>query len=85
MASRSILVTGTPGFIKNSMRPHLSSLAPTSECPMPCNEDDWEVPFRRGEFALKIKTALPWQSHVEDQTGGAIRGSDLRKSEIEAK
>ena len=40
---------------------------------MPCNEDDWEVPVRRGEFALKIKTALSRQSHVEDQTGGAIR------------
>jgi hypothetical protein len=28
---------------------------------------------RRGEFALKIKTALLQQSHVEDQTGAAIR------------
>jgi len=28
---------------------------------------------RRGEFALKIKTALPSQFHVEDRTGAAIR------------
>jgi hypothetical protein len=30
------------------------------------NEDDTEFPVCRGELALKIKTALPRQSHVED-------------------
>jgi hypothetical protein len=30
------------------------------------DEDDWEFPVRRGELALKIKTALPRQPDVED-------------------
>src|SRR5215813_5837644 len=29
---------------------------------VPCHEDDWEVPVRGGEFALKIKTASPRES-----------------------
>src|SRR5258707_4758575 len=40
---------------------------------VPCDEDDWELPVRGGELALKIKTALPGQPDVEDQAGGAIR------------
>ena len=40
---------------------------------VPCDEDDWEFSVRRGELALKIKTALPRQPDVEDQAGGAIR------------
>ena len=44
-----------------------------------CDEDDWEFPVRRGELALKIKTALPRQPHVEDQAGGAIRRLRLEK------
>ena len=50
---------------------------------VPCDEDDWQFLVRRSELALKIKTALPRQSDVEDKAGGAIRrtsgGSDLRK------
>src|SRR4051794_12419517 len=46
---------------------------------VPCDEDDWEFPVRRGEFALKIKTALPRQPDVEDQAGGAIRTAGLEK------
>ena len=44
-----------------------------------CDEDDWEFPIRRGELALKIKTALPRQPDVEDQAGGAIRRIGLEK------
>src|SRR6266446_2102536 len=50
---------------------------------VPCDEDDWQFLVRRGELALKIKTASPGQPDVEDKAGGAIRrtsgGSDLRK------
>src|SRR6202521_1253317 len=46
---------------------------------VPCDEDDWEFPVRRGELALKIKTALPRQPDVEDQAGGAIRRIGLEK------
>ena len=46
---------------------------------VPCDEDDREFPVRRGELALKIKTALPRQSDVEDQAGGAIRRIGLEK------
>src|SRR5690242_12284862 len=37
------------------------------------NEDDWELPASCDELALKIKAALTRQSHVKDQTAGAIR------------
>src|ERR1700692_4959450 len=40
---------------------------------VPCDEDDWQFPVRRGELALTIKTALPRQPDVEHQAGGAIR------------
>src|SRR6202140_4392220 len=46
---------------------------------VPGDEDDWEFPIRRNELALKIKTALPRQSDVEDQTGGAIQRIGLEK------
>src|ERR1700730_15127216 len=46
---------------------------------VPRDEDDWEFPVRRGELALKIKTALPRQPDVEDQAGGAIRRIRLEK------
>src|SRR6202021_3016197 len=46
---------------------------------VPCDEDDWQFPVRRGELALKIKAALPWQSDVEDQAGGAFRRIGLEK------
>src|ERR1700686_1979727 len=46
---------------------------------VPCDEDDWELPVRRGEPALKVKTALPWQSYVEDQASWAIRRIGLEK------
>src|SRR6202790_5245751 len=44
-----------------------------------CDEDDREFPVRRGELALKIKTALPRQPDVEDQAGGSIRRIGLDK------
>src|SRR5207248_7580020 len=37
------------------------------------DEDDLGFDARRGEIALKIQAASPWQSHIEDQTGRAIR------------
>ncbi len=46
---------------------------------VPCDEDDREFLVRRGELTLKIKTALPRQSHVEDQAGGAVRRIRLEK------
>ena len=46
---------------------------------VPCDEDDWEFPVRRGELALKFKTALPRQPDVENQAGGAIRRIGLEK------
>src|SRR5882672_9921321 len=46
---------------------------------VPCDEDDWKVPVRRSELALKLETALPRQSHVKDQTTGAIWRIDLEK------
>ena len=39
---------------------------------MPCYEDDRDFPVCCGELALKIKTALPLESHVEDQACGAV-------------
>src|SRR5262249_13158530 len=33
--------------------------------PMPCDEDDREVPVGRGEVTLKLETTSPRQSHVE--------------------
>src|ERR1700730_8309106 len=46
---------------------------------VPGNEDDWEFPVRRGELALKIKTALLRQPDVENQAGRAIRRIGLEK------
>ena len=40
---------------------------------MPGDEDDWEFFVRGGELALKIKSALPWQSHVKHQAGRDFR------------
>src|SRR6266576_2063581 len=40
---------------------------------MPCDEDDWEVPFGRGEVTLKLETTSPRQSHVKHQAGRAMR------------
>src|SRR4029077_14987762 len=40
---------------------------------VPSDEDDRQFPVRRGELALKVKTASPGQPDVEDQAGGAIR------------
>jgi len=51
---------------------------------VPCDEDDWKFPVRRSELALKLETALPWQSHVEDQATGPSGGPDLRKSAMDA-
>src|SRR3954452_7513031 len=46
---------------------------------VPCDEDDWDFSVRRGELALKIKTALPRKPDVEDQAGGAIQRIGLEK------
>src|ERR1700688_1123371 len=46
---------------------------------VPCDEDDWEFPVRRGVLALKIKSALPRQPDVQHQAGGAIRRIGLEK------
>jgi hypothetical protein len=51
---------------------------------MPGDEDDRNLPLCCGELALKIEAALAKHSDVEHQAGGAIRRSDLRKSEMEA-
>ena len=40
---------------------------------VPFDEDDREFPVRRGELPLEIEAALPRQSDVEHQAGGAIR------------
>src|SRR5215831_15276622 len=40
---------------------------------VPGDEDDREFPFCRGELALEIEAALPRQSDIEHQAGGAIR------------
>src|ERR1700674_4411692 len=46
---------------------------------VPGDEDDWEFPVRRGELALKIKTALPRRPAAEHQAGGATRQIGLEK------
>jgi hypothetical protein len=46
---------------------------------VPCDENDWESPVRHGELPLKIKTALPRKSHVEDQANGTVRRILLEK------
>ena len=43
------------------------------------DEDDWRFFVCRSELALKIKTALPGQPHVEDQARGAIRRIEPEK------
>src|SRR4051794_33863954 len=57
--------------------PALHCLHRHRDVAVPCDEDDWEFPVRRGKLALKIKTALPRQPDVEDQAGGAIRRAGL--------
>jgi hypothetical protein len=37
------------------------------------DEDDWEMPVRRGELALKVEAASPGHSDVDHQAGRAIR------------
>src|SRR6202030_912358 len=46
---------------------------------VPCDEDDWKFFVCGSELALKVKTALPWQSYVEDQASWAIRRIGLEK------
>jgi hypothetical protein len=43
------------------------------------DEDDRKLPLRCRQLALKIKTALTGQSHVENQAGGASRRIGLEK------
>ena len=47
--------------------------------PWPVMKMIGSFPVRRGELALKIETALPRQSDVEHQAGGAIRRIGLEK------
>ena len=37
------------------------------------DEDDWQLPVRGGELALKLEAASPRHSHVDDQAGRAVR------------
>jgi hypothetical protein len=46
---------------------------------MPRDEGDRESHICRGELALKIKAALPRQSYIEHQAGGAVRQIALEK------
>src|SRR5262245_2990545 len=39
-----------------------------------CDEDNRHLPICRGKVALKLKTASPWHSHVEDQASRTVRG-----------
>ena len=49
-----------------------------------CDEDDRHLPVRRGKVTLKFKPASSWQSHVEYQTGRAVRRcAAAKKSETE--
>jgi hypothetical protein len=43
------------------------------------DEDDWDLPVRRSQFALKIKAALPRQSDVEHQASWTVRPVGLKK------
>src|SRR4029450_5648157 len=44
-----------------------------------CDENDSELPVRRSELALKLETASSRQSHVQHQTGRAVRRIGLEK------
>src|SRR4051812_8597665 len=46
---------------------------------MACDEDDWDLPARHGELALKIKAASSRQSDVEHQASGTVRRVGLKK------
>ena len=48
------------------------------------DEDDRKTDARRGEIALKVESAPPRQSDVEDEAGRASGGSDARNSAIDA-
>ena len=47
---------------------------------MPRDEDDRELRTRSSKLALKLKAALPRQSYVEHQAGGAIGQIGLEKA-----
>src|ERR1700751_4813606 len=40
---------------------------------VPRHEDDWDLDIRSRELALKIQTALPRQSNVQNEAGGTVR------------
>ena len=44
-----------------------------------CNEDDWQLPVRRGKVALKLETASPRHSHVEHEASRAVRRVGFEK------
>src|SRR5262249_49782122 len=43
------------------------------------NENDRNLPVRRGKLALEIEAALTGQSHIEHQAGGTIRRIGLEE------
>src|SRR6266478_5992371 len=47
-------------------------------------EDDRDLDIRRGELALKIQTAPPRQSDVQDEAGGTVRAVGVGKSGTDA-
>jgi hypothetical protein len=72
-----ILITERLGKELNSATLH--RLHRHRDVAVPGDEDDWDLSVGRRELALKIQTALPRQSHIEDQTGGATRRIELKK------
>ena len=71
MPSEEVLIT--EGLRQELNRAPLHCLHRHRDVTVPRNENDLELLVRCGKLALKIKTALPRQSHVEDQAGGAVR------------
>src|ERR1700759_3527255 len=67
------------GFCEELDRAALHRLHRHGDVAVPGDEDDGKFPVRCGKFALKIKTALLRQSHVEDQARGPIRRIRLEK------
>src|SRR4029453_7117865 len=45
------------------------------------DEDDRQLPVRRGKVALKLKTASPRHSNVEHQASGAVWRGSIEKSD----
>jgi hypothetical protein len=55
----------------------MNSNAPRLDCPdghgnvaMPGEENHWDMHIRPGKLALQLKSAYPWQIHIEDKAAG---------------